>query len=360
MFASISNRFNTFLLLLLVLMAAAIIAILATRSSAGPLDPPGPPSSTLPLVEPRTPISSLPYTISSPGSYYLTGDLSSTTGGITVATNDVELDLNGFTLTGSAGYYGLYASFYNQITVRNGRLRSWGTGIYLLYDDNEVDDVVVSSSAADGVVIGDRGVVRRVRAIANAATGIKAYSPDDGISVLDSEADFNGGDGISARQGASRIERNTVNFNAGHGISVTNDNVIIGNSLQLNNASGPAGEHGIFVDGSRNRIEGNSVRVTIAGDGIYVTGDDNTVNNNLVASNVGAGIEVDGSRNRIEGNNAGSNATKGISIYGSGNTIFRNSASGNTLGNYYATPLNDLGPVGKAATATSPWANIEN
>ena len=40
-------RLNTLLLLLLVLMAAAIIAILATRSSAGPLDPPGPVGSTM-------------------------------------------------------------------------------------------------------------------------------------------------------------------------------------------------------------------------------------------------------------------------------------------------------------------------
>ncbi len=130
MFASISNRVNTFLLLLLVLMAAAIIAILATRSAAGPLDPPGPPSSTLPLVEPRTPISSLPYTISSPGSYYVTNALSSTTGGITITTNDVELDLNGFTLTGTAGLYGISSSF-NQITIRNGRVHFWGIGISL-------------------------------------------------------------------------------------------------------------------------------------------------------------------------------------------------------------------------------------
>ena len=359
MFASISNRVNTFLLLLLVLMAAAIIAILATRSSAGPLDPTGPPSSTLPLVEPRTPISSLPYTISSPGSYYLTGDLNSSTSGITINSSDVELDLNGFTLTGTASFDGINSGF-NQITLRNGRVHGFLIGVGLAGDDNEVDDVAVSNSALNGVTVGDRGVVRRVRAIANGLTGIAADSFNDRISVFDSEADFNGGDGISAREGASRIERNTVNFNAGHGINVTNDNVVIGNSLQSNNASGPAGEHGIFVDGSRNRIEGNSVRVTIAGDGIHVAGDVNYVNNNLVAANGSAGIRVasTGDLNRIEGNYAAGNTSNGISLEGWGNTVFRNSASGNVGVAYFTGAGNDIGPLQLAATATSPWANL--
>jgi hypothetical protein len=47
MFTTISHRVNTLLLVLLVLMAGAIIAILATRASGGPLDPPGPPASTM-------------------------------------------------------------------------------------------------------------------------------------------------------------------------------------------------------------------------------------------------------------------------------------------------------------------------
>jgi Protein of unknown function (DUF1566) len=44
---SIFNRLNTFLLVMLVFMAGAIIAILASRASAGPLDPPGAPASTM-------------------------------------------------------------------------------------------------------------------------------------------------------------------------------------------------------------------------------------------------------------------------------------------------------------------------
>ncbi len=94
---------------------------------------------------------------------------------------------------------------------------------------------------------------------------------------------------------------------------------------------------------------------------MYVTGDDNTINNNLVAANAALGIGVIGNRNRIEGNHSNSNASAGIWIGGgSGNTVFRNSASGNPLGNYSIAAGNDVGPIGTAATSTSPWANIEN
>jgi hypothetical protein len=55
---------------------------------------------TLQQVEPRTPISSAPFTITQPGSYYLTTNLTVSGRGdaITIATNGVTLDLNGYTI----------------------------------------------------------------------------------------------------------------------------------------------------------------------------------------------------------------------------------------------------------------------
>src|ERR1700693_6384079 len=77
----------------------------------GALTPPGPPAPTmltLTQIEPRTPITNLPYIITSPGSYYVTTNLTCTTctsflNGIQINTNDVTLDLSGFTLKGVAG-----------------------------------------------------------------------------------------------------------------------------------------------------------------------------------------------------------------------------------------------------------------
>jgi hypothetical protein len=53
----------------------------------------------------------------------------------------------------------------------------------------------------------------------------------------------------------------------------------------------------------------------------------------------------------------------GIEVAGgsySNNVIVRNSVSGNGSGNYQNPGNNDFGPIGTAATATSPWANISH
>src|SRR5207249_2839952 len=50
-----------------------------------------------------TPISSLPYSITAPGKYCLSGDLSisdSTSAAITISASNVLLDLDGYTLSG--------------------------------------------------------------------------------------------------------------------------------------------------------------------------------------------------------------------------------------------------------------------
>lgn len=58
---------------------------------------------TLDEVEPRTIIDSIPVTISDPGFYYLIGDLTNTVNnadGIIIDTDEVDLDMRGFTLYG--------------------------------------------------------------------------------------------------------------------------------------------------------------------------------------------------------------------------------------------------------------------
>src|SRR5215831_14797408 len=79
---------------------------LSTCFAQGSLTPPGAPApgmKTLTQLEPRTPIASAPFTISAPGSYYLTTNVSVSAGdAITIATNNVTLDLRGFTISSTA------------------------------------------------------------------------------------------------------------------------------------------------------------------------------------------------------------------------------------------------------------------
>src|SRR5262245_49232138 len=90
------------------LTVALIASLPFSLLAQGNLVPPGAPAPTmksLEQVEPRTPISSLPFTISSSGSYYVTRNLAGAIGlhGITVDSSGVTLDLGGFELTGGSG-----------------------------------------------------------------------------------------------------------------------------------------------------------------------------------------------------------------------------------------------------------------
>jgi hypothetical protein len=108
----------------LLALSASLLALptIATAQLGGdptmpPAGAPGPVMKTLDQVEPRTPlvdgapgVSVAPsgtITISQSGSYYLTENLSVTSGdGINVDANGVTLDLRGFTITSSAATAG--------------------------------------------------------------------------------------------------------------------------------------------------------------------------------------------------------------------------------------------------------------
>jgi hypothetical protein len=83
-----------------------------------------------------TTINSVPYTIATSGNYCLMGNLSSTVTGtaaaITIAADQVLLDLNDHQLTGpgtSNAGYGISAIDRHDVRVRNGALRGFGRGI---------------------------------------------------------------------------------------------------------------------------------------------------------------------------------------------------------------------------------------
>jgi hypothetical protein len=93
---------------------------------------------TLVQIEPRAPISSTPFIITQPGSYYLTTNIIVTgvdDDAIDIDTNNVTLDLNGFTISSTVGYVGIGVNndALGDITICNGHIAggvTYSNGVY--------------------------------------------------------------------------------------------------------------------------------------------------------------------------------------------------------------------------------------
>jgi hypothetical protein len=145
-----SHRATNILLVLILTAGIGIVAMLASGVRAGPLDPPGAPAPSDGVREPGTPITSLPFTISQPGYYYLTHNLTSAgagQNGITITSSRVTLDLKGFVLDGldetGKGITG--TNFKDEVVIRNGLVTRWAYG---------VDGGFTTGATYDGLTIG--------------------------------------------------------------------------------------------------------------------------------------------------------------------------------------------------------------
>lgn len=365
-----------------VLIIVAMSGLTAVHVRAqGSLTPPGAPGATmktLDQIEPRTPISNLPCTISAPGSYYVTTNLTGIAGtnGITICSDNIAVDLNGFVLMGvAASLDGVNVSGtrYN-IAVRNGTLRNWGQrGVNAAGARNsQYKNLQVLTNGAEGLNIGRGSLVEDCTAQENVTTGIYAR---DGSVIKNCATYLNGGGGILGLWGIA-VTACSAYLNTGEGIHVEGGCTVSDCVARENTRNGIYAAYGGLVrncvayQNSSNGVQG-VFGTTITGcrthynkcDGIRVDEDCSVLNSSGKGDGYigdGAGIHVTDADNRIEGNNV-TDADRGIDVDAAGNLIIRNSASGNTT-NYSITGIQTIGPIITATgtiTNENPWANFE-
>jgi hypothetical protein len=274
MMPTLTIRLNTLLLVLLVFMAAAIIAILATRSNAGPLDPPAPPfvTGTFPQVQPRMPIppvgwnGTFPIVIGQPGSYFFTQNLTgaANTDGISIVASSVTIDLNGFTLTGAGDgtHDGIVDNAaVSDTTIEHGVLTNWRAGMDIQGSTGgAIRDISASLNSYAGIISGIGQVVSDCTLHDNLwGINVRVYTQLRGCVIMQNGFAGGGvtGGGVQAEP-ASTIERNLIEFNAGHG--------------------------NVITDGSSITISDNDLLTGVTGSDIYDTGGDNVVIRNRVTS----------------------------------------------------------------------------
>lgn len=307
---------------------ALLLGLAATTASAGPLNPPaGPITSTYKTpdqVEPRIPVSSQTtpgnasclYLISQPGSYYLTGNISGEIGkhGIMITAHNVTLDLNGFTLTGRADAL---------------------NGIHM---SNRCNNVVIRN-----------GTICRW-----------------------------GGNGISSRIDAGRIEGIIASENSGWGIendgSNTSQTHIVGCDAHSNAEGGIRGYVNSYIADCTTRANGgfaiyvgNTSVVTRCKSRHDAAGiraiSSSVITHNHVSTTLGDeghGILITGGGNRIEDNHVADCNNTGIRVDVGYNVIVRNT-SRNNWPNYSLSGSQMAGPIISTMgtlTDVSPWANF--
>jgi hypothetical protein len=177
-------------------LALAALAGLSSLSGQGTFPPAGAPTvpvmKTLQQIEPRTDVlklaASAPYTISSPGSYYLTGNISVTTGrGIVINADNVTLDLGGFAILSapgnSAGNAIEVSGGRRQLTIKNGSIAvqpgqgaGFLNGIYSagIISQVLVSDLQISQVTGNGIYLDQQGVVERCTLSGVGLSGIVA------------------------------------------------------------------------------------------------------------------------------------------------------------------------------------------
>ncbi len=203
---------------------------------------------TVQQVEPRTPIESIPITITEPGSYYLTGDLTIDTvnaDGIIINSNNVSIDLNGYGLYGNSTLSEddgiVVLGTQHHIIIYNGIVSGWdGDGINALNADNSIfENLMVSNNGGDGIVT-DFGCI-----IINCTTsynGLDGQEGDDGTIIKNGTSYENEDNGFQTSEGCLALDlvsyknlTDGVDVAAGSIVSrcVTKENGVFGVDLAI-------------------------------------------------------------------------------------------------------------------------------
>ncbi len=288
--------------------------------------------------------------------------------GIRIATNNVTIDLNGFTLFGVSGTsVGITdgAATRVNVSIKNGTITGWAeSGVNLAASVGCIlSGVTAEANANFGFSIGDAGLISHCSARYNTSDNI-ATGSNANVHHCIAVGSLNG-NGINLGKD-SKLSDCAVSSNKLNGFNTASNCTLSKCAANENLGTGiSVGAASLVQSCIANQ---NGV------DGIQVTSQSVILNNTCESNGggSGAGIHVLSTKNRIEGN-ATVNNPIGYDVGASGNLIIKNSNSGGTTPFNFAIfgcpdgdGCNSVGPRidvwnggnGGNITSSNPWANL--
>jgi hypothetical protein len=260
------------------------------------------------------PSHTFPYMITAPGSYRLKANFTvpdANTTAIKITSDNVTLDLNGYTVSGPTVCSGL--------PVTSCAPTGTGNGIDALgFNNVKVTNGVVQGMGRDGIDLGDDCVVDGVRAKSNGNKGVAALKS---ARITGTTATANGSLGLSCDPGC-QISDSSATYNLDKGIDARANSTLTGDRANSNGLDGiNLGDNGIVTRSTANS-NGNA--------GITAQAN-TTISNNVASNNADDGI-VEGAGSVVSGNSVNGNAAFGLNL-GSGTGYANNAANDNNGGN---------------------------
>jgi len=332
------------------------------------------PAAPILADEARIPIFQ-PTTITQPGYYILTRDLSpASVTAITIQADNVTVDLNGRAINSapSQGAIAVNGAFQN-VTIRNGRLLGGNYGVNAAASapgtvNLRVERVEIGNTAFAGVQVIGAGIIQLISCRITdsggdatyivAQTGGTAFTGQFIDNVIDNVGrfgiDVGGGRGVEVRGNViTRFGTTTPRVfglilgsgYGGGGGNIVEGNVVRGsdddigivvdvpNNLITNNVVSDMGSTGIgiLIEADGNRIVGNVVSTSNVG--ISALGGHSHFERNHVEANRADGLSISTGYNLVDGNFSESNGAFGLNfVSGPGNAYRNNMLRHNTSG----------------------------
>ena len=284
-------------------------------SIGGDLTPPAGPVQPTGAVPLNAQDITFPHIITQPGSYILTSNLTvpADTTGIIIDADDVNLDLNGFTVVGLGGLVGEGVRIEPGRVgggVSGGMVRGFPAGGVVGPGAmcTEVRGVSAKANGAAGIHVGDEARVKDSSATGNVGDGIRTGAR--GV-VEGAKAKGNGGVGVAVGRGA-RVAGATASGNTGAGVSAGDDSSVKDVVSDGNGGAGVSVGNGAKVAGAK--AAGNAGAGVSAGDGAEIE-DSSATDNDGPGVSTGIGSKIKGAT--AKGNKGGGISSLGGAIAGS-------------------------------------------